>query len=359
MQLPTSPTSLRAHYLLLLLPAALLASGSGACGADGACQTCPTAAVAPVCVTLPRPQDQLWLVSDRSLGCTEVDQKASNLHYWHYEPGRGWQSAASAAFFAADDPAAITTIWIHGNQISHGDAFQVGWTAYSAIARKTTDERPLRFVIWSWPSERTDAGLFEDVRIKASRTGPSSLHLARFIDAMSSEVQVTIMAYSFGARIATGTLHLLGGGSVNGRTLTLPSAARRPQFDVVLIAAALDNDWLLPGHCHGRAMKMVRRMLLVTNGCDRVLERYHWLYGRRSCAEALGYTGLVGGGQLGADRAKITQFDACCYAGPEHDWSHYFASPSIVARIVPIVFHLLPPTGQPVAKQPAGDRRGA
>ncbi len=332
----------------------------------GSCNTCPAAPAARTCISLPRPQDQLWLVSERSLGCADVAAQAANLKYWQYQPGRGWQPATSAAFFAGDDPAAITHIWIHGNQISHGDAFQAGWTAYSAIARQTTDDRPLRFVAWSWPSDKIDGGPLEDVRVKAARTGTSSLHLARFIDSISSDVQVTITAYSFGARIATGALHLMAGGPVNGRTLAMTTAASRPRMDVVLIAAALDNDWLLPGRCHGRALSMVQRMLLVTNSCDKVLQRYHWLYGRRSCAEALGYTGLAGAGQFGADRGKITQFDACCIAGSEHDWTHYWGSPAIVARMLPLIFQSLPPAAsrsaakpgrQPTAKQRSGDRR--
>ena len=156
------------------------------------------APAAPCCTSLPRPQDQVWLVSDRGLGCGEVNAQATNLQYWHYQGGT-WQASNSAAFLASDDPQATTAIWIHGNQIDHGRAFQVGWTVYSAIARQATDPKPLRFVVWSWPSERTDSGLFEDVRIKAARTGPSALHLARFIDAMSSDVPVSLMGYSFRA----------------------------------------------------------------------------------------------------------------------------------------------------------------
>jgi hypothetical protein len=301
----------------------------------------------------------VWLVSDRWLGCADVDARATNLKYWRYEQGRGWQQANAADFFATDDPGSVTHIWIHGNQIEHSRTFQVGWTAYSAIARQTTDPRPLRFVIWSWPSDQIDGGPLEDVRVKAARTGTSSLHLARFIDAIGGDVPVSISAYSFGARIATGALHLMAGGSINGRTLAMTTAATRPRMDVVLIAAALDNDWLLPGHCHGRALTMVNRMLLVINSCDRVLQRYHWLYGRRSCAEALGYTGLAGANQLGADRGKITQFDACCIAGSDHDWAHYWGSPTIVARILPLVFPSLAPSEIPApAASPSAAKAG-
>ena len=213
-------------------------------------------------------------------------------------------------------------------------------------------------MIWSWPSERTDNGLFEDVRIKAARTGPSALHLARFIDAIASDVPVSLMGYSFGPRIVTGTLNLFGGGTVDGRRLNL-SPGRKAGFSVVLIAAAVDNDWILPGHHHGRAVSVVDQLLLVNNGCDRVLARYHWLYGRRSCAEALGYTGLVGGGQLGPDLAKITQFDACCNTGNEHDWALYFASSAVVGRLVPVLFRSSTGNVQPVARGRTTERRGA
>ncbi len=313
------PSSFRLIYMkritiaALSLVAILLAVGcaEGAIGAD----PCAPAVVAAPCETLPRAQDQLWLVSDRSLGCADVDSRGTNLHYWRYEPGQGWQAAGSAAFFAADDPAMVTQLWIHGNRISHSYAFQVGWTAYSAIVRQTADPRPLRFVIWSWPSERIDGGPLEDVRVKADRAGPSALHLARFIDAFQGDVQVTITGYSFGARIATGALHVMNGGSLNGRRLAMQTASTRPRLDVALLAAALDSDWILPGHCHGQALGMVNRMLLVTNSCDQVLTRYHLLYGLRSCAEALGCTGLVGGNQLGAGEPRSLSSTPAAWLG--------------------------------------------
>jgi hypothetical protein len=179
--------------------------------------------------------------------------------------------------------------------------------------------------------------------VKAGYTLPAAFHLARFIDAIHSDVHVGLTAYSFGGRIAVGSLHLLGGGALNGRTIALGSAAVRPPMDVVLIAAAADNDWLLPGHARGKALKVVNRMLLVRNSCDKVLRFYHWLYGRRSCAEALGRSGMGGLAQLGAEQHKIAQFDACCLVGPEHYWANYFASPAIVGRLLPYIFAT--PTG--------------
>jgi hypothetical protein len=296
---------------------------------------------------LARPQDQLWLVSARGVGCTAggVDPKA--LHYWHYVPGLGWQRSSSEEFFASDDPGTLTQIWIHGNQIEQSGAFGVGWTVYNSLARRATIDQPLRFVIWSWPSERF-GGLAQDVREKAARTGPAAFHLARFIDAIHSDVHVGLIGYSFGARIAVGSLQLLAGGPLNGRTIPLQTAHTRPAIDVVLIAAAVDSGSLLPGCSGGKALSVVNRLLLVNNSCDKVLRFYRFLYGRRSGVEALGRDGLAIG-MLGANARKVSQFDACCLVGPEHYWANYFASPAVTGRILPYIFNL--PTG--IAAKPA------
>jgi hypothetical protein len=327
------PLLVVALLVVKLLAAAdpLVAAGQATVGQATAC--------AP---ELARPQDQLWLVSQRGLGCSPGGAAPTALHYWHYLPGVGWQAATSAEFYASDDPAMLTQIWIHGNQISHSRAFQVGWTVYTSLARRATSQQPLRFVIWSWPSDKV-GGPLEDVRVKAAYTLPAAFHLARFIDAIQKDVHVGLMAYSFGGRIALGALHLMGGGTINGQTIPLQTATTRPPMDVVLIAAAADNDWLLPGHARGKALKVVNRLLLVRNSCDKVLRFYRWLYGRRSCAVALGQSGMGGLGQLGAEQSKIAQFDACCLVGPEHYWAHYFASPAIVGRLLPYIFAT--PTG--------------
>jgi hypothetical protein len=71
-------------------------------------------------------------------------------------------------------------------------------------------------------------------------------------------------------------------------------------------------------------MSQLESLLVARNNCDRALARYHLIYHRRSCAQALGYTGVVGLNRLGADRAKITQFDVCCLVGDQHEWEPYF-----------------------------------
>ena len=245
----------------------------------------------------------------------------------------------ATAFAASGEPSVRTVVWLHGNRIESSEAFGIGTTVYHSLTRQLPTDRPIRFVIWSWPSERV-GGAIEDARVKAARTNPNAHYLAQFVAQMDPSTPITLIGYSFGARVITGSLHLLGGGSVSGEPLAITLPQRTLGIRAVLIAPAIDNDWLLPGHRHGLALSQVESMLLMINSCDKVLKRYHLLYcgaRKRNGPQALGYTELVGGGRLGEDRLKIEQTDACCAAGPEHYWRNYFNSPSLVVRMEPYV----------------------
>lgn len=277
------------------------------------------------CCPQPRPQDQVWLVSNRGLGCN-VEQQVDKLRYWRYDREKCWVRSNLAELQDADDGNLNTTVFVHGNRIESCEAFTNGWSTYRALMR-CADERPIRFIIWSWPSEPL-RGLLNDARTKAWRTDPAAYYLAWFVDQLDPEARVGLWGHSYGARIVTGALHLLGGGQVGGhRLLERAHASRRP-MQAVLVAAALDNHWLLPGRAHGNALSQVDRMLLVNNSCDALLKRYHLV---RACQEALGYTGLH---RLDSDaRNKIQQIDACCEIGKRHQFAGYLCSAGLMSRM--------------------------
>jgi hypothetical protein len=308
-----APGSIIVAIALVWLPAPRLCAGD--------CQACRPQ---------PRSQDQVWLVSNRGLGC-DVEAQAAQLRYWRYDREKGWLRASLAELNAADDKSAITTVFVHGNRIDWCEAFTRGWTAYRTLVR-CADERPVRFVIWSWPSEAVH-GPINDAREKACRTNPSGFYLAWFLDQLDPEAPLSLWAHSLGARVVTGALHLLGGGELDGHRLAERQRANRSSVQAVLVVAALDNDWLLPGHFHGHAMSQVSNMLLVNNCCDALLKRYHLIYGRRCPQEALGCTGLGTWGVTGADWNKVCQTNACSIAGRRHVLASYLASPDLVARM--------------------------
>ncbi len=283
----------------------------------------------------------MWLVSDRQLGCN-VAQVENCLRYWRYECHGGWQRSDLDALLAAEDPAMITTVFVHGNRIPSCEAFTKGWSAYRSLVR-CADERPVRFVIWSWPSDPV-RGLREDAQLKAARTNYTGYYLAWFLDRLHPDTPVALWGHSFGARAVTGALHLLGGGEICGHVLERVHPERSP-MQVALLAAAVDNTWLAPGHSHGQAMSQTASLLLVNNRCDMLLKRYHMIYGRRSCREALGYTGLWCGCLSADEWCKIAQIDACCDVGRRHMFSRYIESSCLMARIRPaLLFESSPAT---------------
>ena len=286
----------------------------------------------PTCCVSKRPRDTIWMVSTRAFPCGDPRLHAQELSYRVLEQGQ-WQATDLAAFLATDDPRVTTIIWIHGNRYEPSDAHNHGLATYRALIKCITCDTPLRFVIFSWPSQRIDGSLVDDVRVKAARSNPNGYYLAWLLDQIGNDVPVSLIGYSYGARIAMGGLHLLGGGQLCGWTLDQRTHPDRQPVQVTLVAAAMDNHWLIPGHRHGNALSQVEHLTNIYNSCDRALRRYRYLYCHGSNAQAMGYTGIAGRNTLGVDRAKIQQFDACCYVGKEHGWENYLPSGPVMARM--------------------------
>lgn len=284
-----------------------------------------------------RPSDQLWVVSCRGLRSANREQEFARLAYWRYVAPSGWKVSGRDEFLRAGGPVSATNIFVPGNGYTANQARDLGGIAYRRLVAGAPSEQSLRFVIWSWPSDHIDAGPVQDARVKATRTTLAAWYLARWLDDLEPLGATSIIGCSFGARVVGEALQLRGGGRLNAYQLADPATARS-KVRVVLVSAAIDNDWLLPGRRLGLALNDVERILLINNTSDGVLRRYGWLYGRRNSAAALGYTGLDSLGRLGADAAKVRQIDATDLMGRRHGFLNYFSAPRVVGWMQPYVF---------------------
>src|SRR5262249_32893717 len=174
-----------------------------------------------------REQDQVWIVSTRHLDCPWGSKYEPALAFWRYDKGR-WQPATAAEFYATDSADVVTPIYVHGNRIDSSLAASYGLSVYFELVGKLDAEPPARFVIWSWPSDQIK-GPLKDVRAKADRSDVDAYYLGHFLSRMRDDVRVGIVGFSFGARIASGAMHLLGGGSLFGQAVPSPS---RPQVQI-------------------------------------------------------------------------------------------------------------------------------
>ncbi len=272
--------------------------------------------------------DDIWLISTRHLGCPAWDKSSDvDLRVKHYSVVDGWSESSLSEFLASDDPTQPTLIYVHGNRVGWCDAIQGGRNAYEDLLG-CSPSRPVRYVIWSWPSDQIH-GQLKDVRVKAARTNGEGYYLAWLLGQLDPATPVSLLGYSFGARIATGALHLLGGGELAGRALSPVLQRPSSSIRVALIAAAVHNHWLHPGGCHDQALSQMERLLIQYNSCDPVLKRYR-LIEKRSRPAALGYTGMYVSDELAT---WIEQRDVCCIVGKSHDEDRYLSSASLTAQM--------------------------
>ena len=308
--------------LLLLTPAAVqaqlgsLAIDAGLMGEMGEPNRGHGFAEAVKCRV--RPQDEVWVISSRHLGWPDCAAGAPALKYWRWDCGiKNWDKLSAAEFQETDSATVATVIYVHGNRVDSWQAVDLGWYTYNAIVRQGDNDRPVRYVIYSWPSTRICGSQVDDLRYKANRTNGEAYYLGYVLSNIREDVPVALIGFSYGARVTTGALHVAAGGQICGNSLPA-DMARRGNIRSVLMAAAMHNYWMWPGCFHGDALKSTDRMLILANSCDKVLRRYHWLFkGERP--RALGFCGLSWCDQTG----KVKELDCCCCVGKTHDSLSY------------------------------------
>lgn len=274
-----------------------------------------------------RDQDQVWAVSTRCLGCPVGGNQTPAWTVWRYEKN-SWQNSTSDEFYKTDSPEVVTAFFVHGNRVDDGEALSDGLDIYFQLAGKFEDERPVRFVVWSWPSAQIK-GPLKDVRSKAWRSDTDAYYIGRFLAGIDPDVQVGLIGFSYGARIINGGMHLLGGGQMVGQTLP---PTERPMIRVALWAPATHNHWLLPGHYHGEALKMGDAWYSTINCCDPALQRYRFL---EKCGDpvAQGYSGIYGRNLLPPDiNQRIEEVNVSCLVGGTHAMRPYLYSQPIINR---------------------------
>lgn len=275
-------------------------------------------------------EHSLWLISSRHVdSCGDMAAAAEQLQYLRYVRGAGWIRATSEEFFAGEDSGLANVFYVHGHRVDPGYAKTGGWDAYRALVQPTAS--PTRFVIFSWPTTPCGRPL-EQFRIKACASEIHAYYLAWVVDRIEPRAPVHLVGYSYGARLITASLHMLGGGMVANRSLSDRIHPDRQPVRASLLAAALDNDWLLPSRRHGRALSQVDRLLVTKNPIDPVLHYYPVVLRNRD-AVPLGITGVAGLGRLGDERLKIEQYNVSRIVGKHHAIDNYWQSYTIMGLV--------------------------
>lgn len=248
-----------------------------------------------------------------------------------------WTAARAEEFLEQSVANQPIIVFVHGNRADLGKAISQGLPMFHRLKRNGAG-RPFRLVIWAWPAERVRTGPRRDAMIKAARSDIQSYYLAQWLDRLPPGAPVLLVGYSFGARVIAGALHLAEGGALAGRKLEVGEEESKPRsIRLMLIAAAMDSQWLLPGNRHGLAVRGVDRMMITCNCLDPVLRLYPRLY-RRGDLSALGLAGPAGSQKLAEAGLHLETVRVECQVGREHDWQAYLRSPAVDLRLAHYAF---------------------
>ena len=163
-----------------------------------------------------RVNDEIVLISSRPVGCScDAQTLQSGLRCQRCvvtkeSSQRHWYDVDLLEILHQNNSSVPTVVFVHGNQISAGQDKRQGLVVYRRMMSCADQNRPIRFIIFSWPSAKI-SGPLRDIRVKAARTRPVGCQLAWVLDQIPGDVQLGLIGYSYGARVITGALHLLGG----------------------------------------------------------------------------------------------------------------------------------------------------
>ncbi len=120
---------------------------------------------------------EVWLISTRCAPrAGRVDSAADKIGYWRLSAEGRW-APADGDDLLGDGRPLPTTVFIHGNWTGSSRAIRDGWYVYKRMQRDAAD-RPFRFVIWSWPSDRIRGRIRRDAQVKAAYSDVQGYYLA-------------------------------------------------------------------------------------------------------------------------------------------------------------------------------------
>lgn len=233
---------------------------------------------------LVRPEDSVWEVNTRQLPTHASELAVSKLAIRKLSQQR-WAAAPADALVKSDDQVR-TIIYVHGNWTSAEEARMRGLVYYQALKKHST--KPLRFVVYSWPSDRED-GFARDVLSKKPRLDAEAFYLASLMQHFDPQTEFGFLGFSFGGAVICGALHLDAGGKLAQRQLE--TINDRPLARLSLTAPAFDRNSIAIHGRYAEAWRRVDQVVNLYNSVDPVLKRFRF-YDRRSKPIAAGYAGL-------------------------------------------------------------------
>ncbi len=217
-------------------------------------------------------------------------------------------------------------------------------------------------IAFDWPSQRVYRNDVRDINEKGRRAYVAAFHLALFVQQLPANTRVTLLGQSYGGRVVTSALHLLGGGALNSQDhdpdVALPGSRPDLRVRAIILGAASDHNWLDPGARLDRCLHGCEGLLNLYNRKDEALRLYPMLI-RSNHHHAIGRVGLTNRdfARLGPVAARYAEHDVHDLLGDEHTLLDAVANPEITRMMAPYLWAPDPGPSEPFAA--GGARRPA
>ncbi len=296
---------------------------------------------------------ELWMVRTyRIASIAPCPVEADRFEYFYCDARGVWARSTQEAFGANDEAERPTVVFAHGGFTDQMWASRLA-SGLMQVLRCRGRGRPVRVVLWQWPSERRMRRLRPALWSTMARAEFEGRLLARWLRQFDLSVPPTLVGYSAGCRVIAGGLSWFAAESA-GDGVPADTAAR---FRTVLVAAAMDADSLLPSRPNGRAIEVVDTLLVTRHQRDRALSLYPRLYPGIG-PQAMGRVGVACPQLLGQGMNRLETVDlTACIAG-RHDFLHYLSAGPLAARLTSLVFadaSISEPSTSVPTEQPTSD----
>ncbi|MFM7161056.1 MAG: alpha/beta hydrolase, partial [Planctomycetaceae bacterium] len=282
--------------------------------------------------------DPGWIISSREVrGTPERNDCTAQFEYFRRSP-QGPVPVSREQFLATVRPDRTVCFMIHGSYNAWSDVVKES-DSNVAFLREAAGGQDVQVVCFTWPSNGYVPMLLPvELRLLGRKAAVHGGYLAQLISRLGRQQPVTVVGHSHGARCAVAALHALGGGTLDDNSRLARGTGSPESLRCVLLAAAVDHDWLNPGKRYDRALYPVESMLVVHNARDGWLGVYP-LHAPLKGQQALGRSGITRQDrqQLNGLANKIDLFDAGPITGRSHDLATFNSSPDLARVLGPYV----------------------
>lgn len=267
----------------------------------------------------PQAGDEIWLVNTRQLGdcfsdCNLVpDLPVSRWVNGKFQP----QSLAELLDQVATTPQTRNIVYIHGNFTDLGWSIRRGLQFYNGCFAKAPNRSPIRFIIWSWRSER-ETLLGRDYQIKSQRAVAEGCRLNSLVDRLGPTRPIVI-GYSLGAQATLSALSQTG------------SPASQP-WVVALIAAALDPHFCGTLKNNAQISERFSHLVVFTNHVDPALNCSLRIT-RRAIANPNPPSQYSIVPNLKSKHPSVQQYEVSHEVGHHHSISYYIEAPTVSQQV--------------------------